>query len=310
MKKNSSKEKKQLKFRIKTFADFKRFTSKQLNNIVEKFRTNNKELTNLSLEELLEKQKFVGAMKAVVRQSLVNRADKSKEVTKKRMIQNIKELKEQNTANEEKFQNKEISEKEHEKASRKIEYQAYKIDKEIYTKNLGAKDQEKPKNPVIQRSIKNVKNAAKVVGKGIVKGASIAAGAVAFPFVIAYKGAKAGVKAIGRGAKMLKRGATVASLTAGKVAGNVKEQVQTAKIQVKREMYENANEEEKKEIVTNDHIAALKENAKREREAARRESLHMDKNEQTINHEKAIERVEGEILTPEEIKKVYGEQEK
>ena len=310
MKKNSSKEKKQLKFRIKTFADFKRFTSKQLNNIVEKFRTNNKELTNLSLEELLEKQKFVGAMKAVVRQSLVNRADKSKEVTKKRMIQNIKELKEQNTANEEKFQNKEISEKEHEKASRKIEYQAYKIDKEIYTKNLGAKDQEKPKNPVIQRSIKNVKNAAKVVGKGIVKGASIAAGAVAFPFVIAYKGAKAGVKAIGRGAKMLKRGATVASLTAGKVAGNVKEQVQTAKIQVKREMYENANEEEKKEILTNDHIAALKENAKREREAARRESLHMDKNEQTINHEKAIERVEGEILTPEEIKKVYGEQEK
>ncbi len=304
------KEKKQLKFRIKTFADFKRFTSKQLNNIVEKFRTNNKELTNLSLEELLEKQKFVGAMKAVVRQSLVNRADKSKEVTKKRMIQNIKELKEQNTANEEKFQNKEISEKEHEKASRKIEYQAYKIDKEIYTKNLGAKDQEKPKNPVIQRSIKNVKNAAKVVGKGIVKGASIAAGAVAFPFVIAYKGAKAGVKAIGRGAKMLKRGATVASLTAGKVAGNVKEQVQTAKIQVKREMYENANEEEKKEILTNDHIAALKENAKREREAARRESLHMDKNEQTINHEKAIERVEGEILTPEEIKKVYGEQEK
>lgn len=310
MKENSSKEKKQLKFRIKTFADFKRFTSKQLNNIVEKFRTNNKELTNLSLEELLEKQKFVGAMKAVVRQSLVNRADKSKETTKKRMIQNIKELKEQNTANEEKFQNKEIREKEHEKARRKIEYQAYKINKEIYTKNLGAKDQEKPKNPIIQRSIKNVKNAAKVVGKGIVKGASIAAGTIAFPFVIAYQGAKAGVKAIGRGAKMLKRGATVASLTAGKVAENVKEQVQTAKIQVKREMYENANEEEKKEIVTNDHIAALRENAKREREAARREGLHMDKKEQTINHEKAIERVDGEILTPEEIKKVYGEQEK
>lgn len=310
MKENSSKEKKQLKFRIKTFADFKRFTSKQLNKIVEKFRTNNKELTNLSLEELLEKQKFVGAMKAVVRQSLVNRADKSKKATKKRMIEDIKELKEQNKANEEKFQNKEISEKEHEKASRKIEYQAYKIDKEMYTKNLGEKDQEKPKNPVIQRGINNVKNAAKVVGKGVVGAAGLVAGAVAFPFVMAYKGAKAGVKAIGKGAKMLKRGATVATLTAGKVAGNVKEQVQTAKIQAEREIYENASEEEKKEIVTNAHAAALKENRKREREEARRESLHMNKEGVTINHKKAIEKVEGEILTPEEIKKVYGDQEK
>lgn len=52
------------------------------------------------------------------------------------------------------------------------------------------------------------------------------------------------------------------------------------------------------------------ENEKQDREEQRRENLHMDKEEQPIDHEKAIEKVEGEILTPEEVKKVYGDQEK
>ena len=36
----------------------------------------------------------------------------------------------------------------------------------------------------------------------------------------------------------------------------------------------------------------------------------MDKEEQPINHKEAIEKVDGEVLTQEEVKKVYGDQEK
>ena len=38
MEDNNKKEKKVLKLKLKTFADFKRFTSKQLHKIVEKLR--------------------------------------------------------------------------------------------------------------------------------------------------------------------------------------------------------------------------------------------------------------------------------
>lgn len=293
--KNGS-EKKNLNLKLKTFADLKRFKSRQLHKIVEKMRESNKKITEGELD------KFSGLVKYGARRSLIKRADRSKSKQKekikdyansKRAI--LKELK----------ANGEINDKKYAKA---MEDLRYKTAKKIYVKDLGTEDQEKPKNPKIQRTVNNVKNAAKAAWKGIVTGATMVAGVVAIPFVGLYEAAKA----VGRGVKAIGRGGKVAALTAGKVAGNVKNQVQTAKSQVTREMYENASKKEKQEMMEKAYKQADKENAKREREAQRRENLHMDGEQQPIDHEEAkkntFERANAEELSEEEVKQVYGEE--
>lgn len=90
-------------------------------------------------------------------------------------------------------------------------------------------------------------------------------------------------------------------------------------IEEKRKIYDNSSKETQSTILRNDFKVALRENRaydianqfdqpetepiqRKEREEQRRENLHMGKEQQQINHEEAIEKVEGEILTPEEVK--------
>lgn len=302
MEENNKKEKKALKLKIKTFADLKRFTSKQLHKIVEKFREKNKDLKDLSLEEILKNEKWTKAMKAVIRQSLINRSDSKRLQRAKAINEKKADLQEDIEQYHEDVREGKLTGKEQQKVYNKLTDRVYKINKELYTRDLGPKDQEKPKNPMIQRAVKNVAKAAKTVGKGIAIGAGAVASVVAFPFVMAYKGARA----VGRGVKALGKGAQVATLTAGKVAGNVKEQVQTARGEVHREMYEKASEEKKQEMMESAYEAAEKENRKREREAARREKLHMNAEQQPIDHEEAMkktaDKTDEQELTQEEEK--------
>lgn len=197
------------------------------------------------------------------------------------------------------FDNKEISQ---EKYDKKIENAEYKLAKAEYVLNLEGAD-EKPKNPVVQRAVENVKKGAKAIGKGLVGTAAVIGGAVAFPFLMGYRG----IKALENKVKGLYNGGKVALLTTGKVVKStvgptvnkvketvkdVKENVQDTKIKVKKEIYDNSSEKAQKEITNSDWNAALKEDAKREREAERRKSLHMNSEEQRINHEEAIKKSE------------------
>ena len=177
-----------------------------------------------------------------------------------------------------------INQKQYDRAMEKAEYKAKK---KIYEKDLGSADQEKPKNPTVQRAIqgtiKGAKKVANVVKTGAIGLVSIAGAVIAAPFIGLYKGAKllgnTGKKLLGKG--------KVAALTVGKVAGNVKEQVQTARGEVNREIYEKASEEKQQEMMEEAYKQAEKENKKREREAARREKLHMGAEQQPIDHEEA-----------------------
>ncbi|MCI8344971.1 MAG: hypothetical protein HFJ42_03230 [Clostridia bacterium] len=270
MEDNNKKEKKVLKLKLKTFADFKRFTSKQLHKIVEKLREKDKDT---SLQQLESEGKYFEIMKYAARQSLVKRADRSREKQEQKIMdayiaknEKLMEAKENGVISEEQY-------------ARAVEQLKYKMEKKEYVKDLGPEDQEKPKNPAIQRAIKNVGKVVKTVGKGV-------AVVVAAPFVLGYKVATG----IGRGVKAIGRRGKVAALTAGKVAGNVKDQVQTARGEVHREMYEKASEDKKQEMMEQAYRQADKEDAKREREAARREKLHMKAEQQQIDHEEAMKK--------------------
>lgn len=344
MDKNSSNEKKPLKLKVKTFVDLRRFTSKQLHKIVENFRTKNKayeeKYKGMSAIDYMRESRKLELLKYKARRSLVNLSDKQKMKNKEKYTEKWEKTKKDL---KEKLDNEEITEKQYKNQK---EQEAYKIAKKIYAKDM-VENQDKPKNPRTQRIIRNVKTAAKAVGK-----------AIAFPFVMVYKGAKA----VGKKAISIGRGGKIAALTAGKVvkntaknvAENVKNQVgpiaqevketenakrdmkiaekskeldNAATLAAKKEIYDNASKQTQDSIVVNDWKAALREDKKfyakqqveeptvedpqkQEREEQRRENLHMDAEQQTINHEEAIEKVEAEILTPEEVKKVYGEQEK
>lgn len=309
---NNKKEKKALKLKIKTFADLKRFTSKQLHKIVEKWREKNKDLKDLSLEEILRNEKWTKAMKVVIRQSLINRSDR-KWLQRAKAINDKKEdLQEDIEQYNEDVREGKITGKEQQKAYNKLNDRVYKINKEMYTRDLGPADQAKPKNPMIQRAIKNVGKVVKTVGKGL--GVAVAA-----PFVIGYKIATG----IGRGVKAIGRGGKVAALTAGKVtykgakavgqtiketSKEVKETDQArrkiknienrkdlgdnVKFAKKEWIYDTSSKATQEAIYEDDYKAALKENAKREREAARRAKLHMSEEQQPINHEEAMKKTE------------------
>lgn len=362
MDKNISNEKKPLRLKVKTFVDLRRFTSKQLHKIVENFRTKNrayeakyKEMSALDYMKVVKRNELLAYK---VRSSLVSLSDKQTEKSKNKILEARKEFIKDTKVYQSNVKDGKYDEKEQRKLRNEFEDRAYKINKEMYAKDLGKKDQERPQNPKIQRAINNVKNVAKTVGKGIATGATMVAGAVAFPFVMAYKGAKAvGTKALAIG-----RGGKVAAITAGKVVGNtaksvaenVKNQVgsiaqevkeientkrdirdiekstrldERGKISSRLDIYRNSSKETQDAIVRNDWKAALREDKKfyakqqaqepvvedqekQEREEKRRENLHMDREEQPINHKEAIEKVDGEVLTKEEAEKVYGDQEK
>lgn len=355
MDKNISNEKKPLRLKVKTFVDLRRFTSKQLHKIVENFRAKNKayeakykDMSALNYMKVVKRNELLAYK---VRNSLVNLSDKQAKKSRAKLQEKWNKGRE---SLQEKLDNEEITEKQY---KNKKEQLIYKTSKEMYARDMLG-NREKPKNPRTQRIIRNVKNAVKTVGKGIATGASMVAGAVAFPFIMAYKGAKA----VGRKALAIGRGGKVAAITAGKVVGNtaksvaenVKNQVgpiaqevketenakrdmkvaekskeldDAATISAKREIYDNSSKQTQSAIRVNDWKAALREDKKfyakqqveetqiedpekQAREAQRRENLHMDKEEQIINHKEAIEKVEGEVLTEEEVKKVYGDQEK
>lgn len=289
-------KKRKLNLKIKTFSDLKRFKSQKVHEIVGKMREGNSKISD---EEL---KTFSGLVKYATRRSLIRKSDNN------RIKQNEKvktKYNEEKSILKELLENKQITKEQYNKQMEKL---IYKTRKKIYEKDLSSDVTEKPKKPTIQRAIKNIGKVAKTVGKGIAIGAGAVASVVAFPFVMAYKGATA----IGKGVKAIGRGAQTAVLTAGKVVDNVKDQVQTANGEVNREMYEKANEKQKQEMMERAYKQADKENAKRDREAARRENLHMDAEQQPIDHEEAkkhtFERVDAEELAPEEIKQVYGEE--
>lgn len=75
----------------------------------------------------------------------------------------------------------------------------------------------------------------------------------------------------------------------------------------KKEIFATRSQEKQEEMLNRDFKRATKENEKYNREKARREALHMDENAPDIDHKAAIEKVEGEVLTPEEVKQVYDD---
>lgn len=297
-------KKRKLNLKIKTFSDFKRFTSKTLHKIVEKMRGKN-ELTinqiaknriaanegrplaedrrgNISIEELTNRDNMIALIKHAARKSLIDRADRMDA----KQVQKIEgKYNEKREILENLLEQGKITKTQYHKAIENLEY---KTTKKIYEKDLSDDVTEKPKNPTIQRAIRTAGKVVRTVGKGISIGAGAVASVVALPFVMAYKGAKV----VGRGVKAIGRGAQTAYLTAGKVAGNVKEQVQTANGEVNREMYEKASEEKQQEMMERAYKQADKENAKRDREAARRKNLHMEPEQQQIDHEEAMNKTE------------------
>ncbi len=224
------------------------------------------------------------------------------------------------------YDNKEISQ---EKYDKKIKNAEYKLAKAEYVLNM-EDSEERPKNPTIQRAIENIKKGAKAVGKGLTTAAAVVGGVVASPFVIGYKVVKAvtnKVVAIGRGGKNLAltagkvtvKGATAVAKkvepAAKMVVQTVKETSQEVKetdnarrdmraaekskelddeatLSAKYDRFFSTSEQTQSAIRVKDWNAALKEDKKREREAARRENLHMDREEQHINHEEAMRRSE------------------
>lgn len=323
-------KKRKLNLKIKTFSDFKRFTSKTLHKIVEKMRGKNELTINqiaknkiaanegrpiekgkegtISLDDLTNRKNMVALLKHAARKSLIDRADR---MDAKRRQKITKKYNDKRDTLIDLLEQGKITEKQYHKA---IENLNYKTTKKIYEKDLSSMVTEKPKNPTIQRAIRSVGKVAKAVGKGIVTAAKVSASIAVLPFVGLYQVGKF----VGQKALAIGRGGKVAALTAGKVvsntaktvAENVKGQVEPIASQIKETeearrdsknaktfeekagIYENASKEAQSAIYEDDYKAALKENAKRKREAARREKLHMDAEQQPIDHEEAMKNTE------------------
>lgn len=297
-------KKRKLNLKIKTFSDFKRFTSKTLHKIVEKMRGKNELTLNqiaknkiaanegrpieagkegtISLDDLTNRKNMVALLKHAARKSLIDRADRMDAKHRQKISKKHDDKRE--TLIDLLEQGK-ITEKQYHKAIEKLNY---KTTKKIYEKDLSSMVTEKPKNPTIQRAIRTAGKVARVVGKGLAIGAGAVASVVALPFVMAYKG----VTAVGRGGKAIGRGGKVAALTAGKVAGkvagNLKDQVQTAR----GEVYKDVKKQDYMKSLEKVQRKIEGKNAKEQREAARRENLHMDPEQQQIDHEEAMKKTE------------------
>lgn len=284
----------------------KRFVNSKLNKIVELYE--NEKDGKLTIEEAGLLKSVKAATKISIAKALGGHLEKKYDKAYTKYEDRFTEL-------DEMFDNDEITQEQYDK---KIENAEYKLAKAEYALDLEGAD-EKPKNPVVQRAVEAVQKGAKAVGKGIVTAAGIAAAAVAFPFVIGYKG----IKAVGNKVAAIGRGGKVAALTAGKIvsntAKNIKDQVapiaqevketdnarrdmraaekskdldDEATLSAKYDRFYSTSEQTQSAIRVKDWNAALKEDKKREREAARRENLHMDREEQHIDHEEAMRRSE------------------
>ena len=298
-------EKKNIKLRILTWSDLRRFKSRTLHNIINKWREKN---ASISLQELSEDGKYFELMKHAARKSLIKRADKKLEKQRKKV--------------DEKYLKKEEIEKEalnntltnQKQYDRQMEYIRYKKQKEQYEKDLSDEVQEKPENP----RFRGIKKGLKAIGKAIGK-------TVAFPFVM-----------VAKGASKLIRGANVNRLTVGKFYNLYKEMKEEVKLEEdtkdvknkmnkvktlekKDEIYQKASEKVQNKIVEdvrnrideeseierknryiNKQPETLKtaiinqdyeiakqeyEEEKRKREAQRRENLHMSPEPEEINYE-------------------------
>ena len=317
-----AKEKKELRLKFKTLVDGKRWFSKGLHNIIEKFRTKNRDGSDKTLAELYNNREFAGVIKYGVRQTLINISDKQM-ARKAYTIEDRYD--EKREALEIDYEDGELSDKKYQK---KLENLEYKKQKQLYANDLEGSPEERPASPRLQR-----------IGRTLKK------------IVLAPVNA---VKYIGRKIQTLGRGTKVALLTTGKVVqksavavkNTVKNQVDPIAQEIKEvedarkeikdiDKSKNLTSEEKLQarqdvfykegyvrqkqvqdiLLHDDWKNAENENARREkeqqkavREAQRREGLHMNPEPNQIDHEKA-QKVEGDILTPEEVKEQYDENE-
>lgn len=344
MNKNISNEKKPLRLKVKTFVDLRRFTSKQLHKIVKNFRTKNRayeaKYKDMSALDYMKKVKRYELLGYRVRTTLVNLSDKQMEKNRVKLQEKWNKGRENL---QERLDNKEITEKEY---KNKKEQLIYKTSKVMYARDMIG-NREKPQNPRTKRIITNFKNGAKRFVKGITRGASVVvAPFVALGRKVLAIGRGGKVAAITAGKVVGNTAKSVAENVKNqvgpiaqevketenvkrdmKVAEKSKELDDVATISTKRDIYDNSSKQTQDAIVRNDWKVALREDKKfyakqqtqnmsaedpekQSREAQRRENLHIDKEEQTINHAEAIEKVEGEVLTEEEVRKIYGDQEK
>lgn len=248
------KEKKDIRLKLITPLTIRRFTSKKLHDIVKNMSNKNEKI---SVEELVKNESFKELIKYAARRSLVKRSNRNKIKKQNKIVgkyeENAKILKEA-------LEDELISQKQYDK---KMENLRYKIDKEIYAKDLSDQIQEKPKNPRWQRMANNLKKIASIVG---------------IPFVM-----------IAKGVSKITRAVKVKVLTARKIVKKVKEMEQVVKetedvakeikmaekskelsnealFEKKKEIYDNSSKQVQQEIYNRDYEKAVKENAKKDTE--------------------------------------------
>lgn len=246
------KEKKDIRLKLITPLTIRRFTSKKLHDIVKNMSNKNEKI---SVEELVKNESFKELIKYAARRSLVKKSNRNKIKKQNKIVgkyeENAKILKEA-------LEDELISQKQYDK---KMENLRYRIDKEIYAKDLSDQIQEKPKNPRWQRMANNLKKIASIVG---------------IPFVM-----------IAKGASKITRAVKVKVLTARKIVKKVKEMEQVVKetedvakemkmaekskelssealFEKKKEIYDNSSKPVQQEIYNRDYEKAVKENAKKD----------------------------------------------
>ncbi|MFR0822785.1 MAG: hypothetical protein ACLU84_08725 [Clostridia bacterium] len=316
-----AKEKKSLRLKVKTLSDAKRWFSKGLHNIIEKFRTKNRDGSDKTLAELARDGKYTEIFKFAVREKLVTIADKQS-ISKQYRIEDEYDIKKENLEIE--HENGQISDRKYRKELENIEYAKQK---HLYANDLPGSLEERPANPRLQRIGRTVKNivlapirAAKYVGRKVqsfVRGSKVAlltTGKVVQKSAVAVKNTvKNQIDPVAQQVKEAEN-AKIEMKTAEKS----KELDETATLAKKKEIFDNSSKAVQNQIFDRDYKLAMKEDAKREREAQRRKNLHMDEEAIPVNHEKAasvqdkedtkkIERVDGEVLTKEEVAAIYGE---
>lgn len=316
-----AKKKKSLRLKVKTLSDAKRWFSKGLHNIIEKFRTKNRDGSDKTLAELARDGKYTEIFKFAVREKLVTIADKQS-ISKQYRIEDEYDIKKENLEID--HENGQISDRKYRKELENIEYAKQK---HLYANDLPGSPEERPANPRLQRIGRTVKNivlapirAAKYVGRKVqsfVRGSKVAlltTGRVVQKSASAVKNTvKSQIDPVAqevREAEEAKREI--------KQIENLKEVPDNIKLNMKQIGLNMKSENARNTIINDDYKLAMKENAKREREAQRRKNLHMDEEAISVDHEKAatakgrentrgLEKVEGDVLSKEEVEEMYGE---
>lgn len=288
------KEKKDIKLKLITPLTIRRFTSKKLHDIVKNMSNKNEKI---SVEELVKNESFKELIKYAARKSLVNKSNSNK-IKKQNKIagkyeENAKILKEA-------LEDELIGQKQYNK---KMENLQYRINKEIYAKDLSDAIQEKPKNPRWQRIANNLKKIASIVGIPFVmiaKGVSKITRAVKVKFLTAEKI----VKKVREMEQVVKETEDVAKEM--KVAEKSKELNSEELFEKKKELYDNSSKEVQQEIYNKDYEKAVKENAKRATQ--RRESASKDAESEKVEPKKEEKETESKV-EPEKVEPKKEEKE-